>query len=70
MSYLPITVIITLTSSLFVAMVINPALAAIFLKLPFGHPFEGNRLRRKISKRPGRRQLRSGVPSSRGIAGF
>ena len=39
MSYLPITVIITLTSSLFVAMVINPALAAFFLKLPFHHPF-------------------------------
>jgi len=39
MSYLPLTVIITLSSSLFVALVINPALAAIFLKLPFGHPF-------------------------------
>ncbi len=39
MSYLPKTVMITLASSLFVAMVINPALAAIFLKLPFGHPF-------------------------------
>jgi len=37
MSYLPKTVIVTLLSSLFVAMVINPALAAIFLKLPFGH---------------------------------
>lgn len=32
MSYLPITLIITLTSSLFVAMVINPALAAFFMK--------------------------------------
>ena len=30
MSYLPITLIITLTSSLLVAMVINPALAAFF----------------------------------------
>jgi multidrug efflux pump subunit AcrB len=38
MSYLPKAVIITLSSSLFVAMVINPALAAIFLKLPYGHP--------------------------------
>lgn len=38
MKYLPITLIITLSSSLFVAMVINPALAALFLKLPFGHP--------------------------------
>ena len=37
MSYLPKTVIVTLSSSLFVAMVINPALAAIFMKLPFGH---------------------------------
>ncbi len=32
MSYLPITLIITLSSSLFVAMVINPALAAFFMK--------------------------------------
>jgi len=35
MSYLPKMVIITLSASLFVAMVINPALAAIFLKLPY-----------------------------------
>ncbi len=33
MSYLPLTLIITLSSSLFVAMVINPALASIFLKI-------------------------------------
>jgi len=39
MAYLPKTVIITLSSSLFVAMVINPALAAIFLRLPAGHRF-------------------------------
>lgn len=32
MKYLPITVIVTLSSSLFVAMVINPALAAFFMK--------------------------------------
>jgi multidrug efflux pump subunit AcrB len=32
MSYLPITLIVTLSSSLFVAMVINPALAAFFMK--------------------------------------
>jgi multidrug efflux pump len=38
MAYLPITVIITLSSSLFVALVINPALAAIFLRLPSGKP--------------------------------
>ncbi|UCG64815.1 MAG: efflux RND transporter permease subunit [Deltaproteobacteria bacterium] len=39
MGYLPKAVIITLSSSLFVAMVINPALAAIFLRLPAGHCF-------------------------------
>ncbi len=32
MKYLPITLIVTLSSSLFVAMVINPALAAFFMK--------------------------------------
>ncbi len=32
MKYLPITLIVTLSSSLFVAMVINPALASIFIK--------------------------------------
>ena len=37
MGYLPKAVIITLSSSLFVAMVINPALASIFLRLPSGH---------------------------------
>ncbi|MBF0572649.1 MAG: efflux RND transporter permease subunit [Desulfamplus sp.] len=36
MSYLPITLIITLTASLFVALVINPALASLFMKIkPF-----------------------------------
>ena len=39
MSFLPKAVIITLSSSLFVAMIINPALASIFLKLPYGHQF-------------------------------
>jgi multidrug efflux pump len=38
MAYLPKTVIITLSASLFVALVINPAMAAFFLRLPFGHP--------------------------------
>ncbi len=33
MSYLPLTLIVTLSSSLFVAMVINPALASMFLKV-------------------------------------
>ncbi len=36
MNYLPKTVIITLLSSLFVALVINPALTAIFVRLPHG----------------------------------
>jgi multidrug efflux pump subunit AcrB len=36
MVYLPKTVIITLSCSLFVAMIINPALAAIFMRLPAG----------------------------------
>ena len=33
MSYLPLTLIVTLTSSLFVALVINPALASLFIKV-------------------------------------
>ena len=33
MKYLPITLVVTLTSSLFVAMVINPALCAIFMRI-------------------------------------
>jgi multidrug efflux pump len=33
MSYLPLTLIVTLSSSLFVAMVINPALASLFAKI-------------------------------------
>lgn len=36
MSYLPLTLIVTLSSSLFVAMVINPALASIFMKVKSG----------------------------------
>ncbi|WP_163340208.1 efflux RND transporter permease subunit [Desulfopila sp. IMCC35008] len=36
MSYLPLTLIITLSSSLFVAMVINPAMASIFMKVKSG----------------------------------
>lgn len=33
MSYLPLTLIITLTSSLFVAIIINPVITGIFVKL-------------------------------------
>jgi multidrug efflux pump len=36
MSYLPLTLIITLSSSLFVAMVINPAMASMFMKVKGG----------------------------------
>jgi len=39
MKYLPITLVITLSSSLFVALVINPALTATFAKLK--HPSKG-----------------------------
>ncbi|WP_417910649.1 efflux RND transporter permease subunit [Candidatus Electronema sp. PJ] len=34
MGYLPLTLIVTLSASLFVALVINPALAALFMKSP------------------------------------
>lgn len=44
MSYLPKVVIITLSASLFVAMVINPALAAIFLKLHHSHGFTSKKV--------------------------
>ncbi len=37
MKYLPITLVVTLSSSLFVAMVINPALCAIFMRLKAAH---------------------------------
>ncbi|RMF59278.1 MAG: efflux RND transporter permease subunit, partial [Calditrichaeota bacterium] len=47
MKYLPITLIITLSSSLFVALVINPVLASSFIKLD-----------KKMSRLPGDRFLR------------
>jgi len=51
MSYLPKTVIITLSSSLFVAMVINPALAAYFMRIPGGRrPTTGKKDPEKIRK--------------------
>ncbi|MFC1857590.1 efflux RND transporter permease subunit [Thermodesulfobacteriota bacterium] len=37
MKYLPITLVVTLFSSLFVALVVNPALCSIFVKLKGGH---------------------------------
>jgi multidrug efflux pump subunit AcrB len=41
MKYLPITLVVTLSSSLFVAMVINPALTAIFMRLKKGSIADG-----------------------------
>ncbi len=41
MGYLPLTLIVTLSSSLFVAMVINPALAAFFMRVKGGGPKGG-----------------------------
>jgi multidrug efflux pump subunit AcrB len=40
MRYLPLTLIVTLSSSLFVAMVINPALASFFMKIKKNSPRE------------------------------
>jgi multidrug efflux pump len=47
MSYLPLTLIVTLSSSLFVAMVINPALASIFMKVK---PGSGKNIRAKSAE--------------------
>lgn len=41
MSYLPLTLIITLSSSLFVALIINPALASLFIRIK-GEPVARN----------------------------
>jgi multidrug efflux pump subunit AcrB len=50
MKYLPITLVITLASSLFVALVINPALTAIFVKVKNGkRPTPGNADAEKIA---------------------
>ena len=43
MKYLPITLIVTLTSSLFVALVINPAMCAFFMKVKGGLPESSHR---------------------------
>ena len=50
MSYLPLTLVITLSSSLVVALIINPALAAIFLKVKNSGPVKkGNETAAQIS---------------------
>ena len=49
MSYLPLTLIITLTSSLFVALVINPAMASLFMKVKT--PQTGTRKVKPMSRR-------------------
>jgi multidrug efflux pump subunit AcrB len=48
MSYLPMTLIITLSSSLFVALVINPVLCALFMNLEHG---EGGTSKPKMTRR-------------------
>jgi multidrug efflux pump subunit AcrB len=45
MKFLPITLIVTLSSSLFVAMVINPALTSIFMKVKNGRQLARNNTR-------------------------
>jgi len=57
MSYLPKAVIITLTASLFVAMVINPALASIFLKLPYGHRYANAKASAEAIERAGEQPI-------------
>lgn len=47
MSYLPLTLIVTLSSSLFVALVINPVLSALFMKLDQDDSSDKPRLTRK-----------------------
>lgn len=44
MSYLPLTLIITLASSLFVALIINPAIASIFIKTKRGKRLAAKKL--------------------------
>ncbi|UII23531.1 efflux RND transporter permease subunit [Fulvivirga ligni] len=46
MKYLPIGVMITLTSSLFVALVINPALISVFMKIEDGKKVNHNKILR------------------------
>ncbi|MGM0587334.1 MAG: efflux RND transporter permease subunit [Bacteroidota bacterium] len=47
MSYLPITLIITLTSSLFVALVMNPVLCALFMRLEQEDDTDGPQMTRR-----------------------
>ncbi len=48
MFYLPITLIIVLSSSLFVALVINPVLAALYMKVEVDKPDKRNTLRKAL----------------------
>lgn len=50
MNYLPKTVIVTLSSSLFVALVINPVLAALFMKLPSNNKTSGTVSAEEVEK--------------------
>jgi multidrug efflux pump len=54
MSYLPLTLIVTLTSSLFVALIINPVIASAFMK----PDTSGEKREKKDQKKPGRFALR------------
>lgn len=49
MKYLPITLVVTLSSSLFVALVINPALCAFFMKVKGGVPESGETGAREVA---------------------
>lgn len=49
MKFLPITLIITLSSSLFVALVINPALIATFMKIDKGGSIDQKRMLRNVA---------------------
>lgn len=66
MKYLPITLIVTLSSSLFVALVINPALASMFLRLPHGHRLAGAKVRAEDIEKAGEEPLTVRGPFLRG----
>ncbi|NNK96829.1 MAG: efflux RND transporter permease subunit, partial [Desulfobacterales bacterium] len=63
MSYLPLTLIITLSSSLFVAMVINPAMVSIFMKLKTPKDTSG-------SKNSDKKKTMNGIEKPVEIKGF
>jgi multidrug efflux pump len=66
MAYLPKTVIITLSASLFVALVINPALAAMFLKVPQGRRFQNNAVTSEAVQKAGEAPIQVKGPLLKG----